>query len=34
MATTVLLLDKQTIQHLGEIYKNSIHQIPLMHIIN
>lgn len=28
MATTVLLLDKQTIQHLGEIYKNSIHQIP------
>ena len=28
MATTVLLLDEQTIQHLGEIYKNSIHQIP------
>ena len=28
MATTVLLLDEQTIQHLGEIYKNAIHQIP------
>ena len=28
MATTVLLLDEHTIQHLGEIYKNSIHQIP------
>ncbi len=28
MATSVLALDKQTIQQLGEIYKNSIHQIP------
>ena len=28
MATTVLLLDEQTILKLGEIYKNSIHQIP------
>ena len=34
MATTVLLLDEQTIQQLGEIYQDAIHQIPPMHIIN
>ena len=28
MATTVLLLDEQTIQQLGEIYQDAIHQIP------
>ena len=28
MATSVLVLDEQTILQLGEIYKNSIHQIP------
>lgn len=28
MATSVLLLDEQTIQHLGEIYQEAIHQIP------
>ena len=28
MATSVLLLDEQTIQHLGEIYHGAIHQIP------
>ncbi len=28
MATSVLLLDEQTIQHLGEIYHEAIHQIP------
>ena len=28
MATSVLLLDEQTIQHLGKIYQEAIHQIP------
>ena len=28
MATTVLLLDEQTIQQLGDIYQDAIHQIP------
>ena len=28
MATTVLLLDEHTIQQLGEIYQDAIHQIP------
>ena len=28
MATTVLLLDEQTIRQLGDIYQDSIHQIP------
>ena len=28
MATSVLVLDEQTILQLEEIYKNSIHQVP------
>ena len=28
MATTVLLLDEQSIQQLGDIYQDAIHQIP------